>query len=80
MKTETVNTFTKNYPHLAWWIENQGWVEIGYDNFSSSLVRVLDEGGLCWEDEISKDLDAAIENAEKFLETEIPDRFGQKIT
>ena len=27
----------------------QGWIELGQDEYSSSLVRALDEGGMVWE-------------------------------
>lgn len=37
------------YPHLARWVEESGWVEIGQDGESSSFVRALNEGGLVWE-------------------------------
>ncbi len=41
--------FKKNYPGLALWVDGWGWIEIGCDEYSNSLVRVLDEGGLIWE-------------------------------
>jgi hypothetical protein len=72
--------FAKSYPHLDWWIHNQGWIEIGEDEHSSSWIRVLDEGGLCWEDENSKTLDQALEAAEKFLKAEISERFGEEVS
>jgi len=39
----------QHYPHLAAWVEERGWVEIGADSYSSSAVRILDEGGMVWE-------------------------------
>jgi len=42
--------FDQQYPHLASWILNgDGWIELGQDDFSRSLVRILDIGGLIWE-------------------------------
>ncbi len=37
------------YPHLARWVDADGWVEIGHDDFSRSFVRALHEGGTVWE-------------------------------
>ena len=43
------NPFAQAYPRIAQWIAVQGWIEIGEDENSASLVRCLDEGGLVWE-------------------------------
>lgn len=40
--------FTEKYPNIAGWIKG-GWIEIGRDGHSTSVIRVLDEGGLVWE-------------------------------
>ncbi len=40
--------FTEKYPNIAGWIKD-GWIEIGRDGYSTSIIRVLDEGGLVWE-------------------------------
>ena len=37
------------YPNITHWIEEMGWIELGQDEYSKSLVRVLDEGGMVWE-------------------------------
>ena len=42
--------FAALYPNVASWVQD-GWVEIGRDDFSRSFVRVLDIGGLVWEGE-----------------------------
>ena len=69
--------FSEKYPNLDWWVNNQGWIEIGTDDHSESWVRVVDEGGLCWEDEESSTLDEALKEAEIWLSDEIEDRFGE---
>ena len=71
-----MSSFAENYPHLAWWVENHGWLELGSDEYSSSLLRLLDEGGTCFEDEESEALDDALTAGESFLTTELPERFG----
>ena len=68
--------FSKKYPHLTWWVENQGRIEIGEDDYSTSLLRLNDPGGTCWEDEESESIDEALEAAENFLKEELPNRFG----
>jgi len=58
----------ENYPHVARWIQDDGWVELGRDGHSRSLARALDEGGIVWEgkdsypdlDELLRDLEAGI--------------------
>jgi hypothetical protein len=37
------------YPNITRWVEAYGWIEIGQDEYSTSLVRALDEGGMVWE-------------------------------
>ncbi|MBI3942719.1 MAG: hypothetical protein HY326_06870 [Chloroflexi bacterium] len=42
--------FDQLYPHLAAWILGGGaWIELGQDDTSYSMVRILDIGGLIWE-------------------------------
>lgn len=43
------NPFEEVYPNIAHWVTTYGWIEIGQDDYSSSFVRVLDEGGMVWE-------------------------------
>jgi hypothetical protein len=44
--------FEERYPNIATWIHaHDGWIEIGRDEYSSSLIRVLDPGGMVWEGE-----------------------------
>jgi hypothetical protein len=71
-------TFSNRYPHIAWWIDNHGWIEIGTDEYSNSLIRLLDEGGTWWEDEEATTIDEALEKAENFLIDDLPERFGKK--
>ncbi len=43
-------TFEARYPNIAAWIQDhEGWIELGRDEYSHSLIRVLDLGGLVWE-------------------------------
>ena len=42
-------TFDDQYPNIAWWVTTDGRIEIGQDEYSDSLIRVLDQGGLVWE-------------------------------
>ncbi len=41
-------SFEEAYPNIAAWTQD-GWIEIGRDDFSQSFVRVLDIGGMIWE-------------------------------
>jgi hypothetical protein len=61
-------TFEETYPAISRWIKTQGWIELGASEASSSLVRVLDEGGLIWESEPSyPSLDQALQATEAAL-------------
>ncbi len=51
------------------WITEQGWIEIGQDENSESLVRAIDPGGLVWESsEKHTSIDDALLALEKYLE------------
>jgi len=62
--------FSEKYPNLEYWIDSQGWIELGSDENSSSWIRMLDIGGLCYEDENSSSLDEALEKAELWASEE----------
>jgi len=57
--------FSKVYPNIAHWVTTQGWIEIGEEEYSDSLVRALDEGGLVWE---SSDEHQTVDEALQALE------------
>jgi len=62
-------TFAALYPNITYWVESFGWIEIGEDEHSSSLVQVLNEGGLVWEsDETHKTIDQALSALEEIME------------
>jgi hypothetical protein len=61
-------SFAESYPTIARWIEEQGWIEIGSDEYSTSLVRALDPGGMVWESDTAIDsIDEALKELEKEL-------------
>ncbi len=41
--------FANTFPNITRWVTERGWIEIGQDENSTSLVRVFDPGGLVWE-------------------------------
>ncbi len=60
--------FDDLYPNIAWWAEEGGWVELGRDDYSCSLIRVLDIGGMLWEgQEDYKTVAAAMDEGEAFI-------------
>ncbi len=66
--------FATAYPNITQWIDVQGWIEIGQDEFSSSLVRCLDIGGMVWE---SSDEHETIDEALQALEEALGDLLQQ---
>ena len=65
-------SFSQSYPTITRWIEEQGWIEIGADEYSTSLVRALDPGGMVWESDSNLE---SIDDALKELEKELKDWF-----
>lgn len=72
--------FTKQYPHIAWWVHNNGWVALGSDEDSDSMMRLIDPTGTCWEDETSTTIDMAFDKAEIFLKKLLPKRFPNRFS
>jgi hypothetical protein len=63
------SSFEKLYPRIAPWVEVQGWIELGQDGFSRSLVRCVDGGGLIWESsDQHQTIDEALQALEEALE------------
>jgi len=69
--------FSEAYPNLDWWVGTHGWIELGEDDYSSSWLRILDIGGMCWEDKGSKSLDEALKKGDKWVSKEIEERFRE---
>ena len=61
-------SFAESYPTITRWVEEQGWIEIGADEYSTSLVRALDPGGMVWESSSKlESIDDALKELEKEL-------------
>lgn len=62
------DAFAHRYPNINRFILEQGWIEIGSDEYSMSFIRALDPGGLVWEGELFYDsLDDALADLERGL-------------
>jgi hypothetical protein len=56
--------FDDRFPNIAAWSQD-GWIELGRDDFSRSFIRVLDIGGMVWEGAEQYDsVDAALHAAD----------------
>lgn len=66
--------FAHLYPNITRWVQSYGWIEIGADQYRSSLVRALDEGGLVWE---SKENDTVLDEALHALESFLAQRMKE---
>jgi hypothetical protein len=61
-------SFEERFPHITAWVTGDGWIEIGRDDYSRSLVRALDGGGMVWEGkEEYATLDEALQALEEGL-------------
>jgi len=69
-QTDQENPFDNLYPNIAWRTESgRGWIEVGKDEYSTSMIRVLDIEGMLWEGENSYEtVGEAMAEADKFIE------------
>lgn len=72
--------FKQMYPLLATWVECEGRIEIGTDYLYSSILRIINEGGMVWEDTTSNTIGEALQNGERYLKNEFENEFGYKIS
>ncbi len=64
--------FEQMYPNIAEWVNSYGWIEIGAEHYTTSLVRALNEGGLVWEDNgDDATLDEVLRTCDTFLADEM---------
>jgi len=70
--------FSEYYPNLDWWVNTHGWIEMGENEHSTSWLRILDIGGMCWEDEESTCLDESLKKGDIWTSKEIEERFGEE--
>jgi SWIM zinc finger len=66
-KKQEPDSFSQKYPNIADWVQD-GWIEIGRGEYTTSTIRVLDEGGLVWEGGTrTRSIDAMLEEAEQAI-------------
>lgn len=72
-------SFSEIYPYLTYWIEEWGEMETTDGNWNRPRIRLIDEGGTCYEDYDSKTHEEALVKAEKYLrEVDFPSRFDKE--
>jgi hypothetical protein len=74
-------TFSKQYPYLAWWLNHQGYMQMGYDGdaYEYALLWLFDQGGTVWQDDESETFEEALAKAEKYVrEVDILDKYGKE--
>lgn len=60
--------FDEQYPNISWWVTEIGWIELGEDHMSASMIRILNEGGMHWEsDETYPTVAEALAAADAFI-------------
>jgi hypothetical protein len=71
-------SFSKQYPYLAYWIEEWGQIQITNGKEDSWLI-LIEEDNICYEDAGSKSIDEAFKKAEKHIrKVEAPDNFDSE--
>ena len=73
-RPERPTGFEHMYPNIARWVQSYGWIEIGGDLYSQSLVRAFDEGSTVWE---SKDDDTKLDETLNALELFLAQRMNE---
>ncbi len=72
-----MGAFEQAYPHVARWVKDYGWIEIGRDGLSASFIRALDEGGLIWEGaDSAEDVDGVLRTLDSVLAEWIREQIG----
>lgn len=76
MKRPT-KSFAAQYPYLTYWIEDWGKMETTNGDWGHPRIRLIDEGGTCFENYDSKTYDEALVKAEKYLRDVESQRFDK---
>jgi hypothetical protein len=70
---------SKKYKYIAWWIANEGWMELGLRQDDTPLIYIIGNQELVYEDEIGEDLEECLKKANKFMKKYIIDELGLEI-
>jgi hypothetical protein len=76
MKKPT-KSFAAQYPYLTYWIEDWGEMETTSGDWGNPRIRLIDDGGTCFEDYAAKTHEEALVNAEKHLRDIESQRFDK---
>ena len=78
---EVDQAFESKYPYITRFVEEQGRIEIGYQDMIDAFVIAYDEGGTIYEGKSSyPSLDIALEDLERGIKEFIEEMvFGNKI-
>jgi hypothetical protein len=74
MSKAKASTFEKQYPHLSRFVEEQGWIELGYDDNLPAFVKAYDSGGTVFEGKNQyKSIDDALQDLEAKVKAYLED-------
>ena len=75
---KTDESFAAAYPNIARWVEDFGFIEVGYDDCNQSFLRALNIGGMIWEGEDKYDsVDEAFRAMDDALATWFKEEYGE---
>ena len=70
--------FEQSHPLIARFVKQDGWIEIGYDDWNRSFIRALDVGGTVWEGQYDySSVDDALQALEAGLAAWRREQFGE---
>jgi hypothetical protein len=59
--------FAQQYPYLSFWRDEWAEMETTDGAYGQARIRLMDEGGTCYEDYKSKSQEEALQKAEKYV-------------
>ena len=78
VKKDETNIFDEQFPNIARWVIEQGYIEVGYDEFTSSFIKAIDMGGGIWSGKSKyNNVHEALLALDKALKKHMKERFGE---
>lgn len=74
-----MNRFSDSYPYISSFIETEGYISFGNDEFFTSWIRAFNVGGTVHEVHDAKNYDDAINQLEKYFREDFENEWGRRI-
>lgn len=75
--------FASQYPYLAYWVKEWGFMKIGnteYTQDNESFLTLIDDNDIVYEGDMEDSIDETLKKAEKYLRKVVaPEQFDEEI-